>query len=239
MIRRITTCESLLERWSKAAGCLSVRLAAAWECYGGDAPDCAFYAVDDAAVLMVHGAGALLCGNVPDLAEIQTFLRMSGAVTLLCAETAYAEPEKRLSMRWSGLVQAGKRLLPPETCTAPSLWRLSQSGLLDADPQAYYADVCRRANRGAALIYTCERDGVAYATAGAYAITENGAYLSGVATRKADRGRGCASALVTALCDALSPREIYLICKPQLAAFYERLGFEIHEELREFEIGRG
>ena len=86
MIRRITEYEPLLEQWSKAAGCLPVRLAAAWECYGGHAPDCAFYAVDDAAVLMVHGAGALLCGEVSDLAEIHMFLSMSGALTLLGAK---------------------------------------------------------------------------------------------------------------------------------------------------------
>ena len=235
MIRRITEYEPLLEQWSKAVGCLSVRLAAAWECCGGHAPDCAFYAVDDAAVLMVHGAGALLCGEVSDLAEIHMFLRMSGALTLLGAKPMQGA-QKRLSMRWKGTGE--KPLLPKEICTEPSLWRLSQSGLLNADPQAYYADVCRRVNRGAALIYTCERDGTAHATAGAYAITESGAYLSGVATREAQRCRGYASALVMALCTALSPREIYLICKPPLAAFYERLGFERHEELWEFEIGR-
>lgn len=235
MIRRITEHEPLLERWCKAAGCLSVRLAAAWECYGGDAPDCAFYAVDDAAVLMVHGAGALLCGEVSDLEEIKTFLYMSGAATLLSAQSAQGA-QKRISMRRRG--KAETYLLPAEICTAPSLWHLSQSGLFDADPQAYYADVCRRVNRGAALIYTCEHGGTVYATAGAYAVTKHAAYLSGVATQEAYRRKGCASALVTALCTALSPREIYLICKPPLAAFYKRLGFEIHEELTEFEIGR-
>lgn len=238
MIRRMTEYEPLLERWSKAAGCLSVRVAAAWECYGGDAPDCAFYAVDDTALLMVHGAGALLCGEVSDLQEIKTFLRMSGAATLLCEAIAAQESaKKRLSMRWNGKVE--KCLQPAEFCAAPSLWRLSQSGLLDADPQAYYADVCRRVNRGAALVYTCERDGAAYATAGAYAVTERAAYLSGVAAQETHRRQGCASALVTALCAALSPREVYLICKPPLAAFYGRIGFEIDQELMEFEIGRG
>lgn len=214
-----------------------MRLAAAWECYGGDVSDCAFYAVDDAAVLMVHGAGALLCGEVSDLEEIKTFLHMSGAATLLCEKpVAQGNAEKRFSMCWNG--KAETYLLPAEICTAPSLWHLSQSGLFDADPQAYYADVCRRVNRGAALIYTCEHGGTVYATAGAYAVTKHAAYLSGVATQEAYRGQGCASALVTALCTVLSPREIYLICKPSLAAFYKRLGFEIHEELTEFEIGR-
>ena len=55
--------------------------------------------------------------------------------------------------------------------------------------------------------------------------TCNGAYISGVATLPEKRHEGFGTAAVTRLCDALTGKTAYVMYRPELNKFYEKLGF--------------
>ncbi|MEG1445867.1 MAG: GNAT family N-acetyltransferase [Ruthenibacterium sp.] len=214
---------------------IGMRIASAVRCYGFSSQNCRFYAVEDTAVLMTRGDGALLCGAVCDVEELESFLHFAKIRALVANQTMlyHWNPAPRLLMKHSG---ATELLYSAPIETQPDLWALAHSDLLgDLPPDAWYADVCLCVNRGEAAIVTIETDGAPVATAGLYAIGEKSAYLSAVATQKAFRGRGFATTLVSALCASVPEQSVYLLCTPALRRFYEQLGFTLVKPLCEFQ----
>lgn len=219
--------------------CTGARIAAALDAWGLDAKGCAFYRVDDTGALLVQGASALLCGAAGDTAELEAFLAACGAKSFL-SERVFLDGWRalpRLLMGRRAERADGQETPPlPAGCeTRPDLWALAHSGLIGAEPDAYYADVRRKVNAKRAAVWAVRgADGAYIATAGVYALTGTDAYLSAVATRADMRGRGLASALVDGLCAALAPRRIYLLCATGMRAFYEKRGFSLVTPICEF-----
>lgn len=215
---------------------IGMRMASALRCYGLTSQDCRFYAVDDTALLMTLGDGALLCGAASDIEELESFLHFAHIRTLQANQTMlyHWNPAPRLLMKHSG---AAEILCSAPVETQPDYWALAHSDLLaHLPPEAWYADTCLRVNRSEAVVYAIVKDGVPMATAGLYAIGEKSAYLTAVATKKAYRGKGYATTLVSALCASQQNRTIYLLCTPMLRSFYEQLGFTLAKPMCEFQI---
>ena len=171
--------------------------------------------------------------------ELEAFLAACGAKSFL-SERVFLDGWRALPRLLMGR-RAGKAdgqetpPLPAGCETRPDLWALAHSGLIGAEPDAYYADVRRKVNAKRAAVWAVRgADGAYIATAGAYALTGTDAYLSAVATRADMRGRGLASALVDGLCAALAPRRIYLLCATGMRAFYEKRGFSLVTPICEF-----
>ena len=206
--------------------CIGLRAGTAWACYGPESAVCRFYLADDSAALCIQGESALGCGFVGDTAELAAFLRLNRVKSFVCESMLLTEwtPAPLLCMRFTG---AQPDVYTAETEVAPNLWELAHSGLLGANAEVWYADVCARANRGLADVRAVRADGSYAATAGAYCVREQGVYLTGVATCAAYRGRGFATTLLSGLCRRYADRPLWLLCRPALQGFYEQRGFAL------------
>ena len=197
---------------------IGMRIASALRCYGFASKVCRFYAVNSSAVLMTLGDGALLCGDAPDVEELESFLRFANLRTLQANKTMlyHWNPVPRLLMRHTG---AAEILCSAPVEMQPDLWALAHSGLFEnLSPDAWYADTCLRVNHGEAAVFAIIKEGAPVASAGLYAIGEKSAYLTAVATKKEQRGNGYASTLVSTLCAMQQNRTIYLLCAQILRA---------------------
>lgn len=225
MIQKTERLSPLLLRLCAGDGVTALRLRTAIR-----AQTAACYTVNGGAGLLgIEGQAALYCGAVADEQELTEFLQLLGVRSFTSESMTLSawRPQPQLCMRFAHL-----HPLPPAAAThtidtEPNLWQLAGSGLLDADADAWYANACARVNKGLAAIYAIARDGRYVATAGAYCIDDTAAYLTAIATEQAARREGCARALITALCNALAPRCIYLLCAPPMRGFYEKLGFQL------------
>lgn len=92
---------------------------------------------------------------------------------------------------------------------------------------AFYSEACTLRNHGLAQIWALRKQGKLVATAGAYAIWNNTAYLAGVETCAEERKQGYAGSLVAALTEHFIKQGIgvELLCKPGSEGFYRALGF--------------
>ena len=201
---------------------------------GGPVPR--FFTASPGAALCLRGRSALLCGTY-DREETGGFLALCGAdrvrtdgapppgyareerllcMALLCVASAEAPPMPRL---------AGLSLdtAPPPGETADFVMRGQGAEMRDN----FYSELCTKLARGAACVWAARRDGRMIATAGAYALSPETAYLAAIETAEALRGRGIGSWLTGALaaCLAAKGRRVSLLCGQARAAFYERLGF--------------
>lgn len=214
--------------------CNGARVETAFACYAQHPQMASFYLADDTAALLVLDGSLLCCGSVPDRQELASFCAFAG---ITAAEGAGPLPgfkvnEKLLCCRAADTSWQTATQIP--TTLAPDLWQLRQAALLDADPDRWYADACLRTRADRAVIAAAEYDGKYIATAGIYAMNQDAAYLSGVATRADCRGRGYAAALVDALCHRVANRSVYLLCAPALVPFYEKLGFAVRRTVTEY-----
>ena len=92
---------------------------------------------------------------------------------------------------------------------------------------AWLTDVSHKLRHGLIRGKCVRADGAPVAVALTSGESPGAAVISGVATLAAYRGKGYASAVVSALADSLvsSGMEPYVIAGPELRRFYERLGF--------------
>ena len=102
----------------------------------------------------------------------------------------------------------------------------------------FYSELCAKLARGAACVWAVRRvgDGRMVATAGAYALTPETAYLAAVETAEPLRGKGVGSWLVGALAAQLAGegRRVSLLCEEGRIAFYARLGFKAERTLWQY-----
>ena len=197
----------------------ALRMRAAWDCYKNHPQLCGFYLADKACLLLT-GQTALVAGPVTDAEELAVFFRFSGVRQ---AENApplpgFAPAEHLLMAR-----APAPAPLPEKVTLTPDLWRLHEAELFE-DPDGWYADACLRRRQGAAIA-ALESGGRYAACAGLYAQSDTDAWLSAVTTHPDFRGRGYASACVSALL-AGCEKKVWLLCRPQLKALYRPLGFE-------------
>lgn len=197
--------------------------------------------------LGVRGASALLAGPA-DAEELAGFLGFCGVQQL---RTTAAVPKGwQPKERFVRMILPAGATLPRQP--APEKIRLNEcpsvgqvtdllcrgeslgSGAGDAR-DCFYSETCTLVNHGRALIWAAQApEGELVATAGAYALWNQTAYLAGVETLQGNRGRGVGRFLVCALANRLAGQgnTVELLCTPERAGFYRALGFE-----REGEVG--
>ena len=197
--------------------------------------------------LGVRGASALLAGPA-DAEELAGFLGFCGVQQL---RTTAAVPKGwQPKERFVRMILPAGATLPRQP--APEKIRLNEcpgvgqvtdllcrgeslgSGAEEAR-DCFYSETCTLVNHGRALIWAAQApEGELVATAGAYALWNQTAYLAGVETLQGHRGRGVGRFLVCALANRLAGQgnTVELLCTPERAGFYRALGFE-----REGEVG--
>lgn len=211
-----------------------LRMAAALEARGLEDAGCAFYSMGNA-VLCLEGAQALVCGRPGDMEELGAFLACCGVRSVFGCQTApkWGRPEPRMVLSYKGRPNAaqlcGTGLAQPlRVSSAPDLWALTHSGLLEGDPAAAYRALCTRVNCGVGRVWAVCQGERPVAVAAVTAVNRNAAYLGALATAPGWRRRGCAKMLLRTVLQALAPRKVFLICMPELYAFYQAVGFQQH-----------
>lgn len=210
--------------------CAGLRMEAAYNC---SAAGC--YLSENGALLL-RGSSLLLCGDAPNTEELETFCAFAGVSELEGA------PDLLPGFRRTHLLQmeyaeqsvpSQPQLSGAEIDEVPNLWQLASARLLQVPTEDWYADACARRNRGLAEIYAVQAQGYYVATAGIYALRENAAYLTAVATDPAHRCRGFARALLDKLATFSTGRTLTLLCEPELRPFYERAGYRLRKEVNQ------
>ncbi len=226
---------------------MPVELAVFGTMHGGPVPR--FFTAAPGAALCVRGRSALMCGTY-DREETGGFLGLCGVDRVLTdgvPPAGYARRRHLYCMALAGtgkgkeLPPTGTDLLPREA-PAPPLAGLA----LDSAPPPgetadflmsaqgaeirdnFYSELCTKLARGAACVWAARQNGRMIATAGAYALAPETAYLAFVETAEPLRGRGVGSWLVGALAARLAGegRRVSLLCEKGRIAFYGRLGFK-------------
>lgn len=207
-----------------------------------------FYLAGEGAVLALNTQSALLAapsrGGVPaDGEELALFLSFSD--TRLLFSDGWAPPGWRrdvhLRMRRPPLAATPAGEDPPGLDRDPAPDEVIDVLVSGADSLApaardrLYTDLQLRRNHGRAAVwgirFPCRGSGGQLAaTAGAWALTDQEAYIACVETRPEARRRGHARALMEALSRHFADRALTLVCREDLRPFYERLGFEPVDE---------
>ncbi|MEG1932232.1 MAG: GNAT family N-acetyltransferase [Pygmaiobacter sp.] len=212
--------------------CAGVRIETAFACYEQQPAVASFYWTEHAALLLL-GDSLLISGTVEDAQELKDFCAFARLARVEGGGVCPQGFAARRTLCMARAVGAARRTATPFAARV-DLWKLSRSGLLGVDADAWYADACARRNRGLAEIWTvCDGEDI-IATAGVYARRRDAAYISAVATRADHRGRGLASGLVQGLADAYGDGTVTLRCTEELRPFYERLGFFVREEIVDY-----
>lgn len=201
--------------------------------FGLTHPFVRFYMADGAA-MQVKGRSALICGTY-DRQETGAFLQMLGVCRV--NTDGDAPVGYRLHQTLYNLVLAPN---------APTVPRPQGRLELDREPSAaqvtdflmrreadrsgwdnFYAELCAKRVRGAAVVWAVRLDGQIVSTAGAYALSSQSAYLAAIETHEALRGRGIGGWLTGMLAAdlAASGRRVTLTCAQERLPFYSRLGF--------------
>lgn len=213
-----------------------------WRFYTGGEGEAPF-------ALGVRGASALLAGPA-DAEELAGFLGFCGVQQL---RTTAAVPKS-----WQRKERFVRMVLPANAALvcqpAPEKIQLNEhpgvgqvtdllcrgeslgSGAEDAR-DCFYSETCTLVNHGRALLWAAQTPGgELVATAGAYAIWNQTAYLAGVETLQSQRGRGVGRFLVAALANRLAGQgnTVELLCALERAGFYRALGFEQQGEVGSF-----
>lgn len=117
-----------------------------------------------------------------------------------------------------------------ETEDLTELYRLlaqNNPGYLAEDLSAWLVDFSHRTRHGTAHSVLLQVDGTYCATAAALSITEPAVFLGAVSTNSNCRGKHYASSCIRFLTEKYKDQTIYLSCRPEKQAFYEKLGFSM------------
>lgn len=219
MIRQITQTTALLWVRNLSKTCTGMRMSCAYACYGVTSAACRFYLVDETGALMIHGQSALFCGAPGCEEELSAFLSVSQVTSF--------ESESILLPDWTPVPKLLMHKEESETTTKvdtmPDLWKLKQSGLLNAaDADGFYADACTRTNKGFGKVHAIQQEGQYIAMAYAQCITQEAVYLTAVKTLPAFRKQGYAAKLLGSF-----QKPSYLLCETQMRHFYEKQNFTL------------
>ncbi len=204
--------------------------------YGTDRPFCRFWTDENGGALMIAEGVATL--HAPPCAdEWLTFLTMSPEVHTVRTD---AKTARELAALWGVQAECGEVMRAGDvsvcgaaTVTPPApLYPLIASVFGEAVPpfDGWYADVHHRLRRGRFHARAVREGGEVRSCAMTVAECDAAALLGAVATHPAARGRGLASACVTALTHDCrqNGQEVYISPKnAAAAALYARLGFTV------------
>lgn len=193
-----------------------------------------FFAADSTGALELKGAGARLCGTY-DAQEAGIFLKLMGVESVFvhgALPQGYHAEEPLFYM-----VYDAHRAAEPETGLLFETDREPAAAKITDffcdrknDPDAwdnFYSELCTKRTHGAAEVWAAVSRGEIIATAGAYALGAQHAFLSGIETKEPFRGQGVGGKLTALLAEKLSGqgRTVTLLCRKERLGFYERLGF--------------
>ena len=193
------------------------------------------FRVGDEAVLLLRGGFALLYGRVQDTEEMESFLHFQ---KVLCVQSSGWVPngfqarEQWVLKHWPQNVPALEKPSGYDLEREPVLYRAARAcitpDVTDTPPDEWAARACVRRNRCGGQMLALKKGEEYAALAGIFASTSEQAYLAGVVTAGAHRGKGCASYLVDCLAreQERAGKAVFLVCENDKTAFYGRLGFE-------------
>lgn len=194
--------------------------------YGTDYDFCRFYASENVISAGFYDDFILCSLGEPDYDELCGFLSFSGFSRIFCAENTGKILSEKLSlnrkrlnlMRFSGILRQ----------TAASVSEVSLSDAYDVlktsfdfEFEPWYLDMSHRIRHNISRLY-----GYNGSVLAVQHDIRGEALLSQIATVPEKRGKGNASALISAVCRKLEGSKVYLLCEDDLAAFYVRNGFE-------------
>lgn len=103
-------------------------------------------------------------------------------------------------------------------------------GYLPTDYDGWVTDFSHRIRHGCACPAMIKKDGAYAATAAAMNVMDESIFLGAVSTDGQYRGKHYAHTLLRGLCEKYENRIVYLICKKDKQAFYEKAGFKMTGE---------
>lgn len=225
----------------------ALRILGAVSVYGSDRPFCRFWTDENGGALMIAEGVATLYAPV-FTEEWETFLTMSPEVHTVRTDAVTAhklavcwgsEPLCGQVMRAQSVALCGESVVP----TPAQLYPLIRAVFGEAVPpfDGWYADVHHRFRRGRFHARAvCEGENV-LSCAMTVAECDVAVLLGAVATHPAARGRGYASACVTALTHTCreSGKDVYISPKNDAAAaLYTHLGFTVCGEWGKVQKGK-
>lgn len=213
-----------------------LRIHGAAEMYGADRPFCRFWVDGNGGALMVSEGVATLC-PADSLEEWSLFLTMSPDVHTVRTTAAAA---RRLASVWQCKAESGHVMCTDSVTVSgaaadvppAALYPLISDVFGTAIPSfdAWYADVHHRWRRGGFCSRAVCEEGRVVSCAMTVAQCEEAVLIGAVATHPAARGRGLASACVTALTDwyLQKGKRVYISPKNDKAeTLYRHLGFTV------------
>ena len=223
-------------RACRGVPCLEVFLPMEQALFGRSQPG-RFYAGPSLA-LDIGGADAWAAGGAnPE--ELASFLAFCGCRSLITNGSAPAGWRQAEQMPCFALGARERLPVPPaeeslwaslRLETAPPAGVLARFLYPDQTQQRedYYSALCTKRSRGLARVWALMDGGRIAATVGAYAIWGGEAYLACGCTAEPLRGRGMGGRLIASLANELAGQglRVSLVCHPERAHFYQRLGFQ-------------
>lgn len=221
MIKRIGTLEemsALPEKGVEAQKIRSLLLA-----YGTGYEFCRFFISENTFIAQLNGDYILCdCGKT-DICELSGFLNFSGFASVFCSDKIGESLSKTLDlkaqnvhlMRFSGNSSAEK----PDILSPSEAYSIIKTGF-DFEFEPWYLDMSHRVRHGISRFYGLFGSALAVQ----YAINGE-ALISQVASLPENRGKGCASRLLSAVCGELHDYDVYVLCEQELIGFYQNNGF--------------
>lgn len=223
MIKRISTAGEFAALPPKGVEAQKIR--ALLHAYGTDYDFCRFFIHNVDSFLAEMGGSYVLCSGgkcAPE--EVAGFLGFNGFSELLCNEKIGTQISAILGGRLSliNLMKFVGSAQDFKVERAPALREVYEiiGTVFGFEFEPWYLDMSHRTRHGVAR---CLKLG------GSALVIQheiNGeALISQVATLPAERGKGGASRLLSAVCAELSGSEVYVLCEDRLISFYEKNGF--------------
>lgn len=233
----VSLCESLDELDFLPADPYAARITALINTYGAGQSFALFWVqkingIPVAAVSRVDGSMTLCAGENADFDELRVFMNAAGFGSLTCSEECIkklgiADYKTSYTVKFVGGAKLAEHRLVRDCDKRKIYDLLCECGFELGDYGAFLADVCSRLNKGTASLAAAEENGGLKACAFALFEGKKSVLLGAVATSPSARGRGYASALVCALANEKSEKEVFLFCRnDSLLEFYKKIGFE-------------
>ena len=230
MIKRVTADEELLRNFDDPrffedkTNAETRKIYALWLCYGIKYDFCRFYTAD----------GAVICGQVGsfvvsdygscDFEELAEFFTMNGFADIFCSERAGKALSEYMNfirsdvhlMRFNGI---GIPCDIEKDTPLEEFFNILKTSF-DIEFEPWYLDMSHRIRHGVARTRRLDNSALVIQHE-----LFGSALISQVATVPGERGKGCASKLLSAVCTELSESDVFIICEDELCGFYEKNNF--------------
>lgn len=216
----------------------AVKIRALWEAYGNDAPFLRFWLGDHGeAIALMDGQAILLCNDDQYNEELLWFVSMQPEIRTVRTDAKTAE---WLSVGVNGRLETGVVMQPSrrfdeidplvQACTEREVYPLLECVFGTSMPpfDAWYVDVSHRRRHGCCRLVGIKERGEVVAAAMTVAECQGHGLIGAVATALHARGKGYASACVSALTHFLQAEDKHVWLSPKnekARQLYRRLGF--------------